>query len=371
MHLDAVRQQSLQSRVSFAQGVPVGLASARYAKALAVARGDHGAALAYASAQNWRATPHVAAALKAAVEITGSEDFLAGTMPAPLSDDFLEAVRPLSLVDRIAGWHTVPLNTSILAVSGTATATFVGPASPKPVSRFTLERVSVLPYKVVALCVVTQELLRSSSPAAEMALGREMTRALSEATDRAFIDPHAGPIADTTPGSISFGATTISSSGSSLAQISSDLGTMITLFSSGRDEALMRAVWILSPVTAAYLSLLRGSGGAPAFPDIGPRGGLLLGMPVYVSGAAYSSGSPGESAIILADPAQTLVGDPGSVSVQIATHASLQIDDAPASGAQQLLSLWQSDLVGILCERWLGWQRGSDSAVVVLENVTY
>lgn len=371
MQVDVLKQASLQSRVSFAAGVPAGLAAARYAKALAVARGDSEAALAYAAAQNWRSTPSVVAGLKAAVEIVSSDDFLAGTLPRPLGDDFLAAVRPATLVDRIPGFHTVPLNVSLLSIAGTATATFVGPASPKPVGRFTLERVNVLPFKVTALAVITIELLRSASPTAEVALGRELTRALSAATDQAFIDLHAGPVADTSPGSVTFEATTLDSTGSSLAQVSADLSSMIAVFASNRDEALARAVWIMSPVTALYLAQLRGSGGAGAYPNINAKGGELLGIPVYISGASYASGSPGESTIILLDPAQILLGDPGEVAVQIATHASLQLLDDPSTGAQQQVSLWQRDLAGILVERWVGWQRGSDSAVVVLENVVY
>ncbi len=370
--LDRLKQQSLEARVPLAYDQLVGISAARYAKALAIGKNDFNAACSWAAGQNWRSTPNVFASLhKAAVGPMTPDEFVAGTAPSAIAEDLLAAVRPTTLIDRIPGFAQVPLNTSLLSIAGSATAHWIGINQPKKVSKFSLVRVTVLPYKVAALVIITREVLLNSSPAADVTLAREMQRALSEAVDVAFIDLHTGPVADEQPGSITYGATTINSTGSTLTAVSNDLADMIESFSSGRDEALVRAVFVMSPTTATYLAQLRGTGGGSAYPDIGPKGGLLLGIPVFTSGACTASGSPGESNISLIDPSQVLVADPRSIELQLSENAALQIDDDPLPGATTVRSLWQNNLVGILVERWLGFQRGSDQGVIVLTNVSY
>ena len=52
------------------------------------------------------------------------------------------------------------------------------------------------------------------------------------------------------------------------------------------------ATFIMSKGTASYLGTLRGTGGAAAYPDVGPSGGRLLGLQVLISTAAEDSDSP-------------------------------------------------------------------------------
>ena len=215
-------------------------------------------------------------------------------------------------------------------------AGFVAEGRPKPFSAPSMELVTLIPYKVAGGFVQTEEHVRKASRAGELALAQDGAAKIAQATNLAFIDPHGGPDAETSPGSVTYGATTISSSGSSLTQVSSDLAAMIAVFSTD-DEALTRAVWIMSPKTATSLALLRGTGGAPAFPGIGAKGGQLLGLPTLVTELALASGSPNESFIVLLDPAQVLLADPGRVSIEMSREASIQLDDAPVTGAQPLI----------------------------------
>lgn len=348
---------------------PAGLAFGRAAKALTLGQTLDGA-VAFASGQRWHDTPSVLPLLqKAAVDVVDGDSLM---LPGSIGNDAVAAVRPLSLFDRIVGFRPVPLNTSILATTAAAVAYMVGTGRPKPLSAFSLARITVAPFKVASIVVVTKETLLSATAAADLVLGQELARGLAAAHDVAFIDPHAGPSVDS-PGSITFAAgTTLSSTGSALAAIDSDLRAMVAAFSANdRDGALARAVWIMSPNTATYLGTLRGTAGAAAFPNIGPRGGALLGMPVFTSSAAYASGSPGESFIVLLDPAQILVGDDGEIAIDRTTQADLEFVDNPAAGAAQLRTLWQNNLVAMRSERFVGWHRVTDAAVVLLENVTY
>jgi HK97 family phage major capsid protein len=275
----------------------------------------------------------------------------------------MSLVRERSLIDRIPGFRRAPLNISMLAVAGDATAHIVAEGIAKPLSKFSMARVTVTPRKITAACVVTDELLRFSSGLAEVSLGSELAKAVGLQMDRRFIDPD---VVD----SISNGATVISSSGSSLAAVDSDLKAMFAVFAT-QDSALDSAVFSMSSTTAVYLASLRGSGGNPAFPNITARGGNLLGIPVYISGALIASGSPGEGAIVLFDPAQILLGDEGQMDVTVARNASVQLSDTPTSPATETVSLFQANLLALRAERWCGWSRQAATSVVVLDNVQY
>lgn len=136
---------------------------------------------------------------------------------------------------------------------------------------------------------------------------------------------------------------------------------------------LTAAHWIVHPRTATALSLMRGSGGAPAFPNINARGGgTLLGLPVVVSGnVSVIAGSPDETSIFLIDADGVALADDNAADFEVARHASIVMDDAPEAGAQQLLSLWQAGLAALRAQRWINWKVRRPSIAAVLSGVTY
>ena len=97
----------------------------------------------------------------------------------------------------------------------------------------------------------------------------------------------------------------------------------------------------------------------------------MWGLPVFTTAALMASGSPGEYALVLFDPAQILLGDEGAMGLSIAQHASVQLDDAPSNSAAQTISHFQANLAAPRCERWLGWQRVSTESVVTLDNIQW
>ena len=340
-----------------------GLAFSRFAKAIAVAGKDGPLnALAFAEGTaNWRTTPDVVSALKTAVDSLGTDAGL--SLPRPIADDFLELVRPRSVLDRITGWRRVPMNTSVLRFSSDCTAYVLGQAAPAPLSKFQMERDTLEPQKIVATVALTDESFRRSSGLAELSIGQELGKSLATQGDRQAFDPNLS-------NSIAANGTIISSSGTTLAAIDADLKLMIEVFASA-DSALDSAAFVMSATTAAYLGSLRGTGGNAAFPNVGARGGSILQIPVYVSAALRAVGSPGESQIVLVDPTQVLLADEGMANVVLARSASIQMDDAPSASAANGISLFQLGLIALRAERWLSWKATSTSACVTLDNVTF
>jgi len=63
------------------------------------------------------------------------------------------------------------------------------------------------------------------------------------------------------------------------------------------------------------------------------------------------------------------VTDSGIATVDVVTHASVEMDSVPSGGATSLVSLWQNGLVGLRVVHFVSWLRRRDKAVVVLRGI--
>ena len=74
----------------------------------------------------------------------------------------------------------IPLLTRVIATTGGATVSWTGEGKPKPLSKMAFEGSILPPRKVSGLCVITDELVRSSDPAAEPLIRNDLVGAISE-----------------------------------------------------------------------------------------------------------------------------------------------------------------------------------------------
>lgn len=169
------------------------------------------------------------------------------------------------------------------------------------------------------------------------------------------------------PPSITYGADSFESTGSDLAAVDHDLKLLLTTLTTA-GMSLQSATWVTSPEVALGLSLMRG-GGALAYPGVGPRGGTLLNLPLLVSSQAKASASPAENIIALIEANEVLYADDGRSDLSISSNAAVQMDDAPAAGEQNLVSLWQNNLIAIRAVRYMNWMRRRTGSVAVLRSV--
>ncbi|MDT3678064.1 MAG: phage major capsid protein [Burkholderiaceae bacterium] len=343
---------------------PKGLAFTRLFRALVIAHGDWAEARAYAEGQRWTNTPTVVTGLRSAVDAIDPTD--AAAMLQPVAWDFAEYIRPLTILGRLQGMRRVAFDVPMLNQTGGATASWAEEAEPTPISAASFGETQVLKRaKVTSAIVVPEELARSSNPAAELALRDDLGRAAAQAIDIAFIDPtNAG--ATEKPASLTYGATTSVSTGATLANVDADLGAMVDSLTD-----LAVAHWIVHPRTATSLSRLRGTGGALAYPTVNARGGTLMGLPVIVSANVPMAGSPAETSIVLLDADGVALADDSQAEFEVARHASIVMDDAPNTGAQQLVSLWQANMAALRVRRWLNWQARRAGIAAVLTGVTF
>ncbi len=180
----------------------------------------------------------------------------------------------------------------------------------------------------------------------EARLSVDLVAAAAQALDVALLDPdNAGD--DHTPASLTAGVTPLNSAGSTLTNIDSDLKAMLDEVALA-GSSLLTCRWIMRPRTAIFLSLLRGTGGALAYPDIAANGGTLCGLPVLTSGNVSVDDSPAATSIVLVDSDDVTYAS-GAAAVTLSRQTTLQMRSDPnATGnPATLVSLFQADAAAI------------------------
>jgi HK97 family phage major capsid protein/HK97 family phage prohead protease len=352
------------SVISVRATVDPGIRMARYAGALVTCRGNRLEAAEYAR-QRWESsTPEVALELKAAVApgtTTGAD--WAGPLVNPIiSADFLELLRPKTILGRIPGLRTVPFNVKVPSQTAGGTYGWVGETKPKPVTKLAFSSETLGVTKAAGIIVLTQELMRLSNPSAEQLCRDDMIAGIAQFLDQQFIDPAVAAVAGVNPASITNGAPTAAATTDPLADI---LALISSFAAAGIPTA--GATIIMSEANALALSFQKNSDGSPAFPGVTVNGGSFMGINVVTSQAAGTN-------VIALQPSRILYADDGGVSIDMSAEASLQMDSAPVSPADATtvyVSLWQTNSVGLRAERFINWKRVHANAVMYLTGATY
>lgn len=347
-----------------------GVGFARYVQALCRTGGDVMAAAELAS--QWTDTPSVALALKAAVT-AGTTTATAWGAPLwqyqTLATEFAELLRPMLVTSKLTGMRRVPFNTRILRELQGSTVGWVGEGQAKPVSELQFDAITLGLSKIAGIAVLTQELARASGNAAETLILDDLKRQIAQFLDAQFLSPGVIATANN-PGSITSGLTPIISAGSTVANIITDINSLVAeLLTAG--GTLTSPYLIMRASTALALAGKRDSAGGAAFGSITVNGGTLLGLPVLISNAVPGSVSGG-SIVILVDADGILFAEDQTVRIDVSTEASLQLDSAPSNSAASQISLWANDMIGLKAEKYANWKRRRDTGFVAyLDFVSY
>jgi HK97 family phage major capsid protein/HK97 family phage prohead protease len=351
--------------------LPKGTAFTRYAMALARCKGNLDSAVAQAKA--WHDTPEVETVLKAAVAAGTTID---ATWAKPLveyqnmASEFIELLRPATIVGRMPGLHRVPFNIKIPSQTAGASAGWVGEGAPKPLSKLAFTSISMGAHKVAVIVVITEELARFSNPSAEALIRADLINAIAQFIDQQFLDPAKAAVAGTSPASITNGIPAQTPSGTTLDDAYNDLLGLVNSFATA-NRAMTSMAWVMSPSMAATLGGARNVMGVPTFPGLSADGGTLLGFPVIAS-TNITAGATGQR-IFLIETSEILFADDG-ITLDISREASLQMNDAPdnpTTATSVLVSLWQNNLVGIRAERFVTWLPRRLPVVAWIDNAAY
>lgn len=365
------------------QNVEKGIPFARYVMAMAMARGNPMHALAIAeSRKSWKDTsPQVIEVLKTAVAggtshgSAWADDLVYNQN---LAADFIELLRPMTIIGQMPGLRRVPFNVRVGSITSGGSAYWAGQGVPIPVSKLQTGDLTLERTKAAGLMVITEELARDSSPSAELLVRNDLRDTIAQFLDRRFIDPQWAAVANVSPASITNDVTAVTPTGTTLAALRTDIQTLFANFIANNIPT-SGGVWIMTETTALALSLMTDSLGQRPFDlrEMNATGGTFAGRPVIVSQNTNVSGSPTiGNLIIFAIPNEIMLGDEGGVDVDASREASIQMDDAPSNNAatgtgQSLVSMWQTNSIAIRAIRYINWKKRRQHAVQFIQNALY
>lgn len=281
-----------------------------------------------------------------------------GDLGTPEAAEFLNAVREKSVLGGLVGTRPMAFNKRMLARTNGATGFWVSEAAPVPLQKAVLAGSTLTAKKVAAIICVTAEALRAESPAVEAGLQTDLETGITGALDVALLDPsNAG--SDAMPAAITHGAPTVDATGDAAA----DLKALVSAFAGDMSSAYLAT----DPDTATGLAMVRGANGSFLFPDAGPRGGSVLGIPLLVSRHSPRDSSGRQIALI--DASGIAVALEG-IELSQSENTSLAMSDSPDSPAT-MVSMFQTNTVALKAVIRCNFENQRVGGVAIITGANY
>jgi HK97 family phage major capsid protein/HK97 family phage prohead protease len=329
------------------------------------------------SRPQWQSeTPEVEQCLKAAVSAgTTTDSSWAGPLVQyqNLASEFVEYLRPLTIIGRIPGFRHVPFKVKFPRQTGAAVAGWVGESKPKPATSLSFDSITLDQLKVAGIVPISMELVRLSSPSAETIVRDDLAAAVAQLIDHDFLDPEKAAVSNVSPASITNGVTSVGATGAAYSNLKADVKSVMELF---RVANITPDVVAMNQRAALALSLMETSLGNPQFPGLTMNGGPFLGMTAIVgNNLDYTEDSPQEGDnLIFLRASEIALADEGGIEIDVSTEASIEMSTAPTdpvTSSTVLVSLWQQNLVGIRAERMINWVKRRSAAVQYISAAKY
>lgn len=281
--------------------------------------------------------------------------------------DFVEFLRASSVLGRVASrFRQLPFDTNVLVQGTGGTGKWTAEGQAKPLTQWTYTATKLAPLKVAAIAAATKETLMRASIAADTLIRDELARAVNAAIDTTFVSASAA-VANTSPAGIRNGVAAMTLTGDgSVEGIRCDAAAMLKALASN-NLSVSGSFWVMSETTAIDLAAAVNTMGNLAFPGMTPTGGTFMGLPVFTS--QYLPTSSAGSVVMLIKGDEVFLGDEGGVQLAMSDQASLVMDDSPAHNsvtptATSVVSMFQTNSVAFLAERFINWQKRRAAAVV-------
>jgi len=293
---------------------------------------------------------------KAAVAAgTTSDATFAGPLAAyGIAQEALQLLRGASIIGALEGrMRRVPFRTKVARETGSGSGgAWVGENLSTPVAATAYDAIQQEAYKAGKIVVLSDELRKIGDPNAERTVRDTVVAGVTAFLDAQFLTNTVTLSANLRPAAITNGATAITSTGSTAAQINADLAAMLAAITTDAGGL----VWIMKPLTAYKIAATIGGTAAVDIPR------TLFGIPLVLS-----TNSPAQ--ITLVDANHILYSDDGAIDISTSTNALLQMDDSPTNpetAATVFVSLFQRGLWGVRVTRWLAYLRAQTGAVVYM-----
>lgn len=361
------------SVVSVRENTAPGIGFARHVMALAACNGNKSEAADYAKRMWGDAASEISSGLRDGLmtrAAVAAGTTTAATWALPLVrvnylDEFLEFLRPATLLGRIQGLREVPFDISLPTQTAGGTYSWVGEGSAKPVTAPAFGTITMGHAKAAGIIVLTKELVRSSAPSAQEVVRQELKDGMQQYLDTQFIDSTVAAVAGVSPASITNGVAGTASAGATEANMRTDLKVLLGAFATA-NLSLAGVTLLMSENSALGLSLITNAVGVSAFPNITASGGSLIGYPVVISNTVGNQ-------IVAVHAPSILYADDG-LEIDMSDQVSLQMDSAPSNPSDAttvMVSMWQRNLIALRAERFINWAKARTGAVQRITAVAY
>jgi hypothetical protein len=281
-----------------------------------------------------------------------------------MAQEFIDFLRPQAIIGKIAGLRRVPFNIKMPLQDTGASVGWVGEAARKPVTSMHFDTATLRFHKAAGIAVVSEELVRFSSPSVEALIRADLSKSMVQFLDEQFTDPSVTVSGDVSPASITNGAGASGAAGTSAANFRTDLKTALTpILAAEIDPSGIHI--LMRPIQALSMSQMVNALGAKEFPDIRVDGGTLEGYPVVTSNSVPTGD------VIYLQPAEIMLADDATPSVDISRETSIVMDDGGSPAVTTSISMWQTNQVAIRVEQFITWMRRRDAAVYVKTSCDY
>lgn len=335
----------------------------------------------YRSEKRWMDTaPEVPLAMKAA--INAGDSTTAGwaselAYAQNIASEFIEFLRPKTLIGRISGWRNVPFNVRVASQTSGSTGYWVGQGKPIPMSQLATSSVSLGIAKVAGMVSIDKELARLSTPSAELMVRNDLTKECQKVLDLSLIDPNQGGQTNIQPASLTYGVTPVTPTGVTYATFVADVKSLFsTAIAANMD--ISQAVFVMPPALALSMSLMVTSLGNKQFPGLTINGGELMGLPVFVTNQADIAGSPQfNDIIVLIFPGEVFLADDGAAAVEASDQVAIQMLDNPTnqstatSTPTTMVSMFQTESIAVKAVRYINWAKARSQCCAFIQNAAY
>lgn len=282
--------------------------------------------------------------------------------------DFLTLLQSATVFDKLP-LKQVPSNVIVKGQDGAGTGYWVAESKAIPATTVDFMSVELTELEVGALAVVSNRLLRNSSPAAEALITDALVEAQRQRVDTTFLSA-AAAVAGVSPAGILNGLTGIAASGVDSDAFRADLLSAMAPFFAAKNAG--GTYLVMRPELAEAMALMVNALGQSVFAGLSAEGGTLRNRPV-VTGDNVPSG-----AIIVIKPSDVWrIGDSG-VRTSISRDAMIEqstaptgATDTPVAASQFMTSMFQAESTAIKVVRTINYAKRRASAVSFITGANY
>ena len=292
-------------------------------------------------------------------------------VPEQYSQDLINVLRSATVV-RSLGAPTLPLPVGTIKlpkITTGSTASYVGESTNAPKSQLSTGQITLTFKKLMALVPVSNDLLRYSSPGADMIVRTDLTRSFSVKEDATFIRANG---TDASPKGMRFWAPNsnilTANASVSIQNVASDLGRLMQQLMAA-DIPMVKPVWIMNPRVRNFLVTMVTTTGNFIYKDEMAQGtlwgypfGVTTGVPANLdfTGAATND----ESEIYFVDISQAIIGEAQNIMIDASGEAAY-------NDGSSVQSAWSRDETTVRAIAEHDFAMRYDGAVAVLAGVDW